>query len=317
MSSQPQAAPAPQEHDQALMGAGGAAACIIRNKRRILDAFEGQVRERLKAARPESVPMIIDTLPGFLTRLALAMLPDTELEFASDYSNIAVQHGSERARFTHYSLADVIHEYRILREVLVVTLREDDGPDPHEWTVMHRSIDEAIAEAASSFVKTHENFRELFTAALSHDFRGPLANAANYLQLLRRNADPERSGHFATRALLNLDQVNRMIGELLDVTQANAGGGLSVRLQPCDAAKLARDVIEDLRALHGDRFELHAPEQIPGHWDCERIKQALHNLLENAVKYGGEGSPISVVLDCQSGRLRISCHNEGDPIPPE
>jgi signal transduction histidine kinase len=310
-------AAAPQDHDQALLEAGGAAACIIRNKQRIFDIFQQRVRAQVRAARPESTPMLIDTLPAFLTRIALALTPGTGLAFASEYTNIASQHGSERARFTHYSLSDVIQEYRLLREILVETLREDNGPDEHEWRVVHRSFDEAIAEAASSFVKTHENFRDLFTAALSHDFRGPLANASNYLELMRRGADPSRNEHFATRALLNLQQINRMIGELLDISRANAGDGLALQVQPCDAVKLARDVIEDLRVLHGDRFELHAPEAVPGHWDCERIKQSLHNLLENAFKYGREGSPISVVVASESGRLRLSCHNEGDPIPPE
>ena len=310
-------AAAPQEHDQALLAAGGAAACIIRNKQRIFDIFQQRVRARLKAARPESTPMLIDTLPAFLTRIALALTPGAQLEFASEYTNIASQHGTERARFTHYSLSDVIHEYRLLREILVETLREDDAPDEHEWRIVHRSFDEAIAEAASSFVRTHENFRDLFTAALSHDFRGPLANASNYLELMRRGADPSRNAHFATRALLNLQQVNRMIGELLDVSQANAGGGLSIRIEACDAVMLARDVIEDLRVLHGDRFVLHAPESVAGHWDCERIKQALHNLLENALKYGRDGAPISVVVAAEAGRLRLSCHNEGNPIPAE
>lgn len=308
---------APQQHDAALLEAGGAAACIIRNKARIFDVFQQRVRQRLKAARLESTPMLIDTLPAFLTRLALALIPGAEREFASEYTNIAAQHGTERARFTHYSLADVIHEYRLLREILMETLVGDDAPDQHQWRVVHRSFDEAIAEAAASFVKTQENFRDVFTAALSHDFRGPLANASNYLELMRRGADPTRQSHFATRALLNLRQLNRMIGELLDVTHSNAGGGLSVRIERCDAVRLAQDVIDDLRALHGDRFELRAPEHVDGYWDGERIRQALHNLLENAIKYGREGAPISVVLATEMGRLRLSCHNEGEPIPPE
>src|SRR3982751_4240239 len=213
---------APQDHDEALLEAGGAAAAVIRQKARIFGLYEQRVRERLKASRWERAPMIIDTLPAFLTRVALALVPDTELGFATEYSNIAVQHGMERARFTHYALRDLVHEYQILREILVETLAGDRVLTPSDWAVIHRSIDEAIAEAASAFVRVQEEFREVFTAALSHDFRGPLSNAANYLELLRRNADASRAVHFATRALLNLRMIDRMVGELLDVTPASA-----------------------------------------------------------------------------------------------
>jgi signal transduction histidine kinase len=300
-----------------LIGFGGAAASIVRNKQRIAEVFTERVRARLAAARPERAPMIIDTLPAFLTRLALALRPEAGLGFASEYSSIAVQHGLERAQFTDYALGDLIHEYQTLREILVETLVEDDAPDPHDWTVIHRSIDEAMAEAAASFVRVQEEFRERFTAALSHDIRGPLANASNYLELLRRNADPARSEHFVTRALYNLRQIGRLVGEILDLAQATASRGLSLRLQRCEAGTLARDVIDDLRVTHGDRFELYVPAEVHGHWDCDRLKQALHNLLENAVKYGNDGAPISVRVEASEGRLRLSCHNEGAPIPQE
>jgi signal transduction histidine kinase len=306
---------APQDHDQALLESGGAAAAVIRQKSPIFEEFERRVRLRLAAARPQQPPMIIDTLPAFLTRIALALSPGPGPAFASEYSNIATQHGVERAKFTHYALRDVICEYQILREILVEFLVAEAAMEPDHWRVIHRSIDEAMADAASAFVEVQEEFRAVFTAALSHDFRGPLANASNYLELMRRNADPERAAHFATRALLNLRIIDRMIGELLDVTQSNANGGLTLRIEACDAVKLAHDVLEDLRALHGDRFELHAPGATPGHWDGERLKQALHNLLENAIKYGRDGAPISVQVASSEGRLRLSCHNEGEPIP--
>ena len=195
---------APQDHDAALLEAGGAAAALIRNKNRLLDHFLERVKARMPAARPEVPPIIIDTLPAFITRLALALIPGSELGFASEYSTIARQHGNERARFTHYALGDVICEYQILREVVVEILRSEGGLTAADWDVLHRSIDEAIGESASAFVQVQESFREVFTAALSHDFRGPLSNAVNYLELLRRDADPARRTHFATRGLANL-----------------------------------------------------------------------------------------------------------------
>lgn len=308
---------APQDHDPELAAAGGAPAALVRHKERILELFRDRVQGELRRARREPGPMIIDTLPVFLTRLALALAPDTELGFASEFSNIAIQHGNERARLTHYLLADVVREYQILREVIVEELRDEAELQPAHWRMIHRSLDEAMAESASAFVQVHQDFRDLFVAALSHDFRGPLSNASNYLQLLLRDADPNQRTHFATRALTNLHQINSMITELLDVVRANARSGLAVRLEPCSALNIVQDVVNDLRANRTDDFVVDAPADVRGYWDCERLKQALHNLLENAHKYGRSGTPITVRMTEIKGRMVISVHNYGNPISPD
>ncbi len=280
-----------------------------------MERFRDRVRATLPAAMREAPPMIINTLPAFLTRLALALVPGSKLSFASEYSNIAVQHGSERAKLTGYSLGEVIHEYQILRELLVDALRDETKLTAGEWHIVHRSIDEAMAQAASAFIEVQSNFRELFTAALTHDFRGPLQNAINYLELIRRDADPGQRGHFATRAVTNLRRVDQMIGVLLDVTRSNSGARLSVRIEPCEAGRVVRDVIDDLSLRSGDRFVLDVEQPIHGYWDCERLKQAVENLLTNAVKYGKPDSKITTRVSELHGRLFISVHNVGEPIP--
>lgn len=308
---------APQDHDQALLAAGGAPAALIRHKARIIERFQEQLREHLAAARVESTPIIINTLPAYITRLALALMPDNEIDFASEYSNLALAHGNERAKLTGYSLSELIHEYQLLRELLMDVLRAEPGIATRDWDVMHRSIDMAMAEAAAAFVQVHQNFRDLFTAALSHDFRGPLSNAMNYLELIRRDAEPGQNNHFAARALFNLKQIDRMIRELLDATRANAGVQLQIHPERCEAGALAREVINELMLRTEDRFVLEVKQPVHGWWDGERLKQALNNLLENAVKYGQEGTPITCRVNTTAGRLFMSVHNQGEPIPPE
>jgi signal transduction histidine kinase len=307
----------PQDHDDQLLAAGGSPAALIRNKDAIFTEYKCRLKERLPAARIESGPIIINTLPAFITRLALALSPDNEIDFASEYSNIALAHGNERAKLTNYSLADVIHEYQVLREILVDTLRESAHLTPGEWHVVHRSIDEAIAEAASAYVQVQQGFRDLFMAALSHDFRGPLSNAVNYIELIRRDAEPGQHGHFAARALFNLKRVDRMIHELLDATRANAGAKMSLNIQRVDAGALAGEVIGDLILRAGDRFKLEVKDAVVGWWDEDRLKQAMNNLLENAVKYGREDTAITCRVSSLQGRLFVAIHNLGDPIPPE
>jgi signal transduction histidine kinase len=89
---------------------------------------------------------------------------------------------------------------------------------------------EAIAEAASAFVEVHQGVREQFIATLTHDFRGPLGAAQNYLELIRRAGEKsEQRAHFAARASENLKRIDRMIDDLLDVSRVTTG---RVPLQP-------------------------------------------------------------------------------------
>jgi signal transduction histidine kinase len=307
----------PQDHDDMLLAAGGSPAAVIRLKERILGLFRDRVRERVIAARAEASPIIINTLPAFITRLALALSPSSDIGFASEYSNIGLAHGNERAKLTGYSLAELVREYQVLREILMDVIPQEYSLSEREWRVVHRSIDEVTADAASAFMQVHQRFRDLFTAALSHDFRGPLANAVNYIDLVRRNAEPGQHAYFAARALFNLKRIDNMISELLDATRADAGAQLTLRLELCDAGALAREVIGDLTLRTGDRFVLDIKQEVKGHWDGDRLKQALQNLLENAVKYGKEDSPITCHIGTTKGRLFLSVHNQGEPIAAE
>ena len=306
----------PQDHDAQLLAAGGSPAALVRNKDLILEEFRTRLRERLPSANAESGPIIINTLPAFITRLALALAPNNEIRFASEYSNLALAHGNERAKLTGYSLAEVIHEYQILREILMHTLRTELTLAPEEWNVVHRSIDEAMAEAATAYVQVQQRFRDQFTAALTHDFRGPLSNAMNYVDLIRRDAEPGQHGHFASRALYNLKRIDRMIQGLLDAHRADAGEGMSLHIEPAEVSALAGDVMGDLMLRAGDRFVLESEKPVHGWWDVDRIKQALNNLLENAVKYGRDETPITCRIGSTDGRVFLSVHNEGEPIPP-
>ena len=308
---------APQDHDADLLAAGGAAAVLIRYKELILDRFCKRAQESLESARREPHPVLIDTLPAFITRVAMAVRGVHELEYASRSSNIALAHGNERARFTNYSLRDVLQEYQFLRQILVDVLRAEANPTDHEWDVVHRSVDMAMAEAATAYVEVQDGFREKLVASLTHDFRGPLQSASNYLELMRREPDESLRNAIARRIGENLQRVGRMISGLLDASRSNAGERLKLEATDCNLRNLVEDVIDDLDPSRRPYVKLHMAESMIVHWDAEKIRRAVHNLLDNACKYSPPQSPVSVRVVPTHERVHISVHNFGDPIAKE
>src|SRR6188508_1147775 len=87
---------APQDHDAELLAAGGVPAVLIRHKERILDEFCQRAQASLESARHTPHSAIIDTLPAFITRVAMAVRGLDALDYASKSSNIALAHGNER-----------------------------------------------------------------------------------------------------------------------------------------------------------------------------------------------------------------------------
>ena len=142
-----------------------------------------------------------------------------------------------------------------------------------------------MAEAATSFVQAHDSFRELFTAALTHDFRGPLSSAWNYLELMRREEDPAQREEFARRAAQNLRRIGRMIASLLDASRSNAGERLELDARQCDVGALLDEAIGDLEPHARQRVVLDLPAPIVAFWDREKIRRAIDNLVDNAIKY--------------------------------
>lgn len=162
------------------------------------------------------------------------------------------------------------------------------------------------------------DLREHFVAILAHDLRGPLSAAKMTTQLLVRR--PERLDarrDLAVRVERNLDRIDRMIRDLLDVSRVRAGERLPLRLDSCDLGSVAMEVLEELCATHGDRFELVAPETVRGIWSQEELRRGLWNLGVNAVKYGAPDTPITLRVERTAGGARVSVHNFGNPIAPE
>ena len=261
--------------------------------------------------------MIVDTLPAFLTQMARVLASEDPHGHASECSTVAMQHGDERAKLTDYSLTEVIREYQILREILMAELAGEPDVQQVHWNAIHRSIDEAIGSSVAAFTKVHDYFRELFVATLTHDFRGPLGNAHNYLEVMRRAPDHPQREHLALRAMMNLRNIDRMINELLDVTRRRAGRHLALEPTEGEVNELVGSVVAELadRAEHRIAHDTAGP--VPVYWDHERVRQALRNMLENAVKYSAEDTPITVRTEASHGRVLMSVHNFGEVIPRE
>jgi PAS domain S-box-containing protein/excisionase family DNA binding protein len=165
--------------------------------------------------------------------------------------------------------------------------------------------------------------RDEFLSIASHELRSPLATVKGHAQMALRRLDrgklePERAVGALRAIVSQSDKLDRLIGQLLDVSRLEIGK-LQLERRTIDVAGVVAEVVSSARArADGHVIALTAPSSLEADVDPLRIEQVLTNLLDNATKYSPEGGPIEVVVSGPTGdRMEIAVRDHGLGIPLE
>ena len=190
-----------------------------------------------------------------------------------------------------------------------LSIRVGPGSSRGEVGVLADAFDHMLERLERAFKRQRD-----FVSDASHELRTPLAVLRAQVELLDRETD-ERRRHEGTATLLRrLDELDRLVGDML--TLAGAEAGQLVEPQTIDL----RDFFEDLRRdlpLFGQRdFRLQAVDGTL-QADPDRLTQVLRNLVRNAVTHTKPGDQVLVAARARDGRLEITVSDTGPGIPPD
>jgi signal transduction histidine kinase/CHASE2 domain-containing sensor protein len=143
-----------------------------------------------------------------------------------------------------------------------------------------------------------------FVSFVAHELRSPLTSILGYASLLQTSGDridKENRNNMTAAITRQGTRLNRLIGELLDISRIESGKALDLQIASLDLAALCREVVEEQSvALSGRKnYELlfDGPEHLVVQGDSDRLEQVLVNLISNAVKYSPDGGRIFVELE--------------------
>ncbi len=189
-----------------------------------------------------------------------------------------------------------------------------------EATVADRTAELSQANAA---LRATDAVRRRFLADISHELRTPLTIIRGEAEVALRAAAPAELSASAVRATLHriveqAEHTAQLVNDLLFIARSDAD---KLRLNPVPTPfdDLVATACAESRALSRERaIEVHyAPRQpcavVEG--DPVRLRQLLHILLDNAKRYGDEGSQITVSLAATDGGLRLAVRDVGPGIP--
>jgi len=164
---------------------------------------------------------------------------------------------------------------------------------------------------------THENDASERLALVVHELRAPLTVVRGYLQLLERDrpgADIDRARAAAGRAV---ERLEILLDDLMAAISKSEVFAPAVR-RHIALRQLAEEVADDVSPLYSNRISVEGGlGELQG--DPTRLRQAIENLVSNAVKHAhGEGPIVIDVEDMDaSGIVRLSVQDFGPGIPAE
>jgi PAS domain S-box-containing protein len=158
-----------------------------------------------------------------------------------------------------------------------------------------------------------------FVSFVSHQLRTPLAGIKWMLELV--SASPELSedaSEYVADARESADRLVALVNDLLDVSRLEEGR-LAVAPQSVQLEEVTQSLLAELDGLVRQKsidLTFNMESAIPPvHVDLKLIRQALANLISNAVKYTPDGGQIALAIEHDAGTVRWKIRDSGIGIP--
>ncbi|MBC7456957.1 MAG: hypothetical protein H7235_01670, partial [Bdellovibrionaceae bacterium] len=131
-----------------------AAQVLVHLKVKILSVWESRCRKEVPAAKTQNHLALLDSLPEFIDQLIASLRSIEEQNESKKNSEVACEHGENRAGMKEYNLDQVIYEFQVLRSVLIEALEVEFHPSPEILKFIHEFLDQGIREAVGKYVET-------------------------------------------------------------------------------------------------------------------------------------------------------------------
>ena len=176
------------------------------------------------------------------------------------------------------------------------------------------SMLDSIESAVRGRDKTLSQMRR-FVSDASHELRTPLVTVRGYAELYRMGALKSKKdvGEAMQRIESEAIRMTGLVESLLTLTRMDEVGNL--KLAKGDLSEIANSVVKDAAVANPDvKFSATSSTVKPAHFDADRIKQVLTNLVNNAGRFAPKGSEVLVSVSKSGSMHRIEVIDHGEGI---
>jgi signal transduction histidine kinase len=158
-----------------------------------------------------------------------------------------------------------------------------------------------------------------FVSAVSHEFRTPLTGIRHYGEMLLhdRVASEDRKRHYYAQVVAAAERLSRLVEDVLDFARMEEGRQ-QYQFETMDTTAWLRQTVEEFQATLGqaNRLEAIIPDALGSiRGDRSALARAIHNLLDNAVKYSPGCDTVWLDAREDESGVIVSVRDKGVGIP--
>ena len=163
--------------------------------------------------------------------------------------------------------------------------------------------------------------KDQFLAMLGHELRNPLAPISTAAQLLKLPAIDENRVRYASDVIARqVDHMNRLLGDMLDVSRVTRGL-VSLTLDQIDLKAVIDRAVEQTYGLFESKHHTLSIDLPPGpvnlRGDSTRLIQVFANLLNNAAKYTPPNGRMRLAVAARPDHILVTVQDSGEGLSPE
>jgi len=162
-----------------------------------------------------------------------------------------------------------------------------------------------------------EGMKKTFLAAISHELRTPLTSIIGFSSLaMEPTLTEEKRKEYLSIIFKESGKLKGLLETVIEVVKMSDLEA-ELKMERLDINMLVMEIMEDFRPLsHIHKFRTKIETDMPPVYIDEKwMKRAIHEIVENAVKYSPEGGKIAANIRKRDGNVIVSIQDEGIGIP--
>ncbi len=176
-------------------------------------------------------------------------------------------------------------------------------------------------DTTSEKLKKNREFQNELLANVSHDLRTPLTMIKGYAEMIRdiSREDEKQCAEDVAVIVEETDRLTALVNEILEYSELQMSDSEAV-MNDVDLSETVASVAESFDKLYskdGYVFERNITDDIHIKGNISRLKRAIYNLLDNAVRHAGEDKWVGISLRTDNDKAIIEISDHGSGIAPE